>query len=80
MVDFPIENRRVLIVGGAGFIGHNLAIDLKKRGAHVTVIDGLQVNNLGAITSADPSMRNRDLFICASFANAWNCSNSTIFR
>jgi nucleoside-diphosphate-sugar epimerase len=63
MVDFPIENRRVLIVGGAGFIGHNLAIDLKKRGAHVTVIDGLQVNNLGAITSADPSMHNRDLYL-----------------
>ena len=63
MVDFPIENRRVLIVGGAGFIGHNLAIDLKKRGAHVTVIDGLQVNNLGAITSADPNMHNRDLYL-----------------
>ncbi len=38
--------KRVVIIGGAGFIGHNLAISLKRDGHKVTVIDGLNVNNL----------------------------------
>ena len=41
-----IKNRKVAIVGGAGFIGHNLAIYLKKLGAEVSIIDGLLINNL----------------------------------
>ena len=41
-----LQNRRVALVGGAGFIGHNLALRLKQQGAHVEVVDGLQVNNL----------------------------------
>lgn len=38
--------KRVLLIGGAGFIGHNLALRLKKEGFEVLVIDALQVNNL----------------------------------
>jgi len=41
--------KKVLIVGGAGFIGHNLAIDLKSKGYKVHVTDGLEVNNLTSI-------------------------------
>lgn len=41
-----IKNRKIAIVGGAGFIGHNLAIKLKSLGANVSVIDSLQINNL----------------------------------
>lgn len=37
--------KKVLLVGGAGFIGHNLAIKLKKENYHVEVIDSLSVNN-----------------------------------
>lgn len=44
----PVSGKTVAIVGGAGFIGHNLALELKSRGADVHVIDGLQVNHLGA--------------------------------
>ena len=41
-----IAGKRIALVGGAGFIGHNLALRLNERGAHVEVIDGLEVNNL----------------------------------
>tara|TARA_B100002019_G_C21237631_1_gene583668 strand:+ start:95 stop:1117 length:1023 start_codon:yes stop_codon:yes gene_type:complete len=49
MSKFYIKNRKILIVGGAGFIGHNLAIKLKSLGANVRVIDSLTVNNLYSI-------------------------------
>jgi nucleoside-diphosphate-sugar epimerase len=41
----PIKGRKIALVGGAGFIGHNLALSLKAGGAEVFVVDGLQVNN-----------------------------------
>ena len=52
-----LQGRRVALIGGAGFIGHNLALDLKSHGADVHIIDSLQVNNLGAFSngSDDPS-------------------------
>ena len=40
-----LNNKSVILVGGAGFIGHNLAIQLKKLGAHVTILDSLMINN-----------------------------------
>ncbi|OAN52762.1 nucleoside-diphosphate sugar epimerase [Paramagnetospirillum marisnigri] len=54
------SDRRILLVGGAGFIGHNLALCLKRLGADVHVLDSLQVNNLGAFTNTirrDPNAR-----------------------
>ncbi len=59
----PIRDRRVVIIGGAGFIGHNLALALKERGADVAVVDSLQVNNLLSFTSAEPDLPNRDLYL-----------------
>ena len=52
-----LQGRRIALIGGAGFIGHNLALDLKSHGADVHIIDSLQVNNLGAFSngSDDPS-------------------------
>lgn len=41
-----LKNKKILIVGGAGFIGHNLAIQLKKLNAEVSIIDSLGINNL----------------------------------
>ena len=38
--------KRVTIFGGAGFIGHNLSISLKKKGFKCQVVDSLEVNNL----------------------------------
>ena len=59
----PIEGRRIVLIGGAGFIGHNLALHLKERGADVSIIDSLQVNNLLAFASTDPSIPNQDLYL-----------------
>jgi nucleoside-diphosphate-sugar epimerase len=52
-----VKNRRVALIGGAGFIGHNLALRLRKLEADVHVVDSLQVNNLGAFSSVvgDPN-------------------------
>ena len=46
-----LKGKSVALVGGAGFIGHNLALKLKELGAEPYVIDGLQVNNIGYYTS-----------------------------
>ena len=45
MSKFYIKNRKILIIGGAGFIGHNLALKLKSLGAKVSILDGLTINN-----------------------------------
>jgi nucleoside-diphosphate-sugar epimerase len=58
-----LKNKRVALVGGAGFIGHNLALQLKGLGADVHVIDGLQVNNLGFYTSGYESNPNSERYI-----------------
>jgi nucleoside-diphosphate-sugar epimerase len=58
-----IEGRRVAIIGGAGFVGHHLALELRSLGAEVTVIDSLQVNNLMAVMAGDGYAANRDLYM-----------------
>ena len=39
---------RVVLIGGCGFIGHSLAIELRHRGHEVDIIDSLMINNLYA--------------------------------
>lgn len=56
-----LQDKRVALIGGAGFIGHNLALGLADEGCHVEIVDNLQVNNLLAFTAADPTIQNRDL-------------------
>ena len=46
-----LKNKNITIIGGAGFIGHNLSLKLKDLNANVTIIDSLQVNNLGYYTT-----------------------------
>ncbi|MDA8612565.1 NAD(P)-dependent oxidoreductase [Candidatus Pelagibacter bacterium] len=41
-----LTGKKIVLIGGAGFIGHNLAIHLQSLGAKVDIIDGMQVNNL----------------------------------
>lgn len=62
MFEDKLKGRTVALIGGAGFIGHNLALALKRHGADPHVIDGLQVNNLGAFTNSgdDP---NKNLYV-----------------
>ena len=38
--------KKILLGGGAGFIGHNLALLLKKKNNQVTLLDSLKINNI----------------------------------
>lgn len=46
MSDIDLQGRRIALIGGGGFIGHNLALQLKACGAEPCIVDGMQVNNL----------------------------------
>ena len=51
----------IAIVGGCGFIGHNLALSLKKNfNLNVSIIDSLSVNNLLSFT--DREIVNKELY------------------
>jgi nucleoside-diphosphate-sugar epimerase len=58
-----LKGKVIALVGGAGFIGHNLALELKELGADPHVIDGLQVNNLGAFSSGINASPNNKLYV-----------------
>ena len=61
-----LKGKVVALMGGAGFIGHNLALALRSLGAEPHVVDSLQVNNLGAYTmgtDADPNSERYIAFI-----------------
>jgi nucleoside-diphosphate-sugar epimerase len=47
-----LRGRKIALIGGAGFIGHNLALTLAKLGVEVHVLDSLQVNNLGEFSNS----------------------------
>lgn len=58
-----IEGRKIALLGGAGFIGHHLALALADDGADVTVVDSFQVNNLIAVKAGNGYGRNRELYL-----------------
>ena len=58
-----LKGKVVALVGGGGFIGHNMALQFQKQGAQVHIIDSLQVNNLGAFTSGWNPSPNNDLYV-----------------
>jgi nucleoside-diphosphate-sugar epimerase len=58
-----LRGKRVALVGGAGFIGHHLALALAELGAEPHVIDGLQVNNLGYYSSGYREDSNAERYI-----------------
>lgn len=59
-----LQGERVLLVGGAGFIGHNLALELARSGAEVMVADHLGLNNVVAnVTNPDLEPVRRQLYL-----------------
>jgi len=56
-----MESKRIALIGGAGFIGHNLAIALKKQGHEPIIIDSLAVNNMLSFTNSE--IKNRKLYL-----------------
>ena len=55
--------KRILLIGGAGFIGHHLALSLKQNGFEVFIIDGLEVNSLVSLQDSRVVFANRDFYI-----------------
>lgn len=55
-----MKNKKILLVGGCGFIGHNLAIHLKKKNFEPIIIDSLSINNLNSIN--DEEIKNKHLY------------------
>ena len=53
--------KNICIVGGAGFIGHNLAIQLRSAGHEVTCCDSLMVNNLISIIGNHDNLKFKKL-------------------
>lgn len=58
-----LSSRNIVLVGGAGFIGHNFALELKKLGAHVTILDSLAVNNLYSFKQNKDTIPNSSLYL-----------------
>ena len=54
-----MKNKKILIVGGSGFIGHNLSIYLKNKG-HDLIVDSLSVNNILSFTNDE--VKNKKLY------------------
>ncbi len=45
--------KKISIIGGSGFIGHNLALLLNQNGYKVSIIDNLEINNFGSVKKND---------------------------
>lgn len=60
--DLDFKKRRFLLVGGAGFIGHNLALRLRQHGAEVAILDSLQVNNVLSLHDSQSAPQERLLY------------------
>lgn len=58
-----LAGKKIVLIGGAGFIGHNLALEMRRRGAQVDVIDGLQVNNLVQMSAEKLDSVNRAMYM-----------------
>lgn len=52
--------KKIVLVGGSGFIGHNLALHLISKGHSVHIIDSFSVNNL--LNFTDDEIPNKDLY------------------
>lgn len=61
MNDF--SERRIALIGGAGFIGHHLALRLRELGAEILVVDSLAVNNLYSLHREGRRNADADLYL-----------------
>jgi len=57
-----IKGKRIAIIGGAGFIGHHMALEMKAQGADVHVVDSLNVNSLLFLYSDNCPLEERKFY------------------
>ena len=50
-----MKKKKILLVGGCGFIGHNLALYLKYLGHTPVIVDSLKINNLYSESDSEVS-------------------------
>ncbi|MBM3457577.1 MAG: NAD(P)-dependent oxidoreductase [Armatimonadetes bacterium] len=62
-MNVDLKGKKVALIGGAGFIGHHLALKLQDLGADVHVVDGLGVNHLLHFTSEYGNVPHRELYL-----------------
>ena len=55
-----MNKKKILLVGGCGFIGHNLAIYLKSMGHDPHIVDSLSVNNILSFTNEEIKKLNKE--------------------
>ncbi len=58
-----LTGRRVALIGGAGFIGHHIALRLKAQGALPFVVDSLAVNNYYSFKNNPDQIPNAELYL-----------------
>mgnify|MGYP000734193665 CR=1 FL=1 len=58
-----LQGKRIALIGGAGFVGHHLALRLREICSEVLVVDSLQVNNLLYYLATEQQIENRDLYV-----------------
>lgn len=60
---YEVAGKTIVLIGGAGFIGHHLALALVRAGANVHIIDSLQVNNWLTFSSAKAPVSEPALYL-----------------
>lgn len=59
-----LKDEKIMLIGGAGFIGHHLALALRDKDADVMVVDHLQVNNIvQMLNSSEYDNKKREIYI-----------------
>ncbi len=56
-----MKKKKILIIGGAGFIGHNLGLNLCKKDYEVYIVDSLAINNFFSVIDNKDNLKNPKL-------------------
>lgn len=70
-------NRKILLVGGAGFIGANLTVRLIREGYHVVIVDNLLTQVHG---ESRPDVLNLDVDFIEGDCSEWHWANHPLVR
>ena len=55
-------SKKVILLGGAGFIGHHLALSYAAQGFDVVICDSFQVNNLVTMLDSEHNVHEPKLY------------------